>query len=80
MRTPTPAQVQTWRDRLAAHTMRDGECPVCKVPHRCRPWADAFGDLLTHGFLPEPGFVPETTPPPSTGGNPTAGVTEGAHR
>lgn len=74
MSAPTPAQVAAWRDRLAAHTMRDGECPVCKVPHRCRPWADAFADLLAHGVLPD------TIPAPPNGGNPAAGQPEGDPR
>lgn len=71
MNAPTAAQVDRWRERLAAHTLRDGVCPVCEVPHRCRPWADAFAELLTHGYLPEP------TPTPTTGGTPPAGSTGG---
>lgn len=58
MSAPTPTQIDRWRDQLAAHTMLDGECPVCKVPYRCRPWADAFGDLVAHGVLPEAATPP----------------------
>ncbi|SBV30929.1 hypothetical protein GA0070620_6536 [Micromonospora krabiensis] len=70
MSAPTPVQVADWRKKLHAHTMRDGKCPVCKKPHRCRPWADAFADLLAHGELPE------TTPARTTGGTPTAASTK----
>ncbi|MBM0237145.1 hypothetical protein JNW88_08265 [Micromonospora sp. ATA32] len=74
MSAPTDRHVGDARQRLAAHTMRDGECPVCEVPHRCRPWADAFADLIAHGELPE------TTPAHPSGGEPTAGQSEGETR
>lgn len=69
---PSPQVVAGWLETYRAHTLRDGRCEVCDVPHRCWTWANVRADLLIYGLLPD-------APPLASGGNPTAGVSEGDH-
>lgn len=50
---PSPQVIAGWLETYAAHTLRDGRCPVCDVPHRCWTWANARADLTIHGLLPD---------------------------
>ncbi|MFF0822430.1 hypothetical protein ACFYUR_18870 [Micromonospora haikouensis] len=48
---PSEAVIAGWWETYRAHTLREGRCPVCDVPHRCMVWANARADLVIHGLL-----------------------------
>ncbi len=43
--TPADATIRRWWRDLNDHRQIDGRCPVCGTRGRCRPRAEAYGDL-----------------------------------
>lgn len=62
---PAAATIDRWWQDLSAHQQMDGGCPKCGTRGRCRPWAEAFSELVAHDLLLPHAAMPAASPPPA---------------